>query len=138
MRKENNLPHHGDRSFEGKNYTQYFFLGGGGGGSTRTRQKWAQNAPFASVFQKFSRGDPDPPTVRRSKISLFGFSSTAKMKIFPITYIEDRRFGSKNCTQFGGKNRNELGKNGLRMHHLHPFFKNFLGETPTPPPTSRR
>ena len=25
-------------------------------------------------------------------------------------------------------------ENGLKMHHLHPFFKIFLGETPTPPP----
>ena len=55
MRKEKNLLHHGDRSFEGKNDTHFF---GGRGGSTRTQ---AQNATFASVFQKFSRGDPPPP-----------------------------------------------------------------------------
>ena len=35
---------------------------------------------------------------------------------------------------FGGKNQQAIGKNGLRTHHLHPFFTNFLGETPTPPP----
>ena len=44
-----------------------------------------------------------------------------------------RRFEGKNYTQFWGKNQQAIGKNGLRMHHLHPFFKNFLGETPTPP-----
>ena len=32
--------------------------------STGNRQKWAKNAPFASVFQKFSRGPGDPPTAR--------------------------------------------------------------------------
>ena len=33
---------------------------------TSNRQKKAQNAPFASFFQKFSRGDhdPSPPTAR--------------------------------------------------------------------------
>ena len=58
--------------------------------STRTRQKWAQNAQFASVFQKFSRGDPDPlpPPLREDKkIPLFGFSSTAKVKIFRASRI---------------------------------------------------
>ena len=53
-----------DRRFESKNYTQFF-----GEKSTRTRQKWATNAPLASVFQKFSRGDPDPPYCEKIKNS---------------------------------------------------------------------
>ena len=108
---------------------------------TGNRQKWAKNAPFASVFQNFSRGDPDPSSPHCEIIILIKNSPLALYDplqlrwIFScITYIEDRSFEGKNTHNFFGKNRHELGKNGLRMHNLHPFFKNFLGETPSPPP----
>ena len=89
-------------------------------------------------FQKFL-GDPEPPPplLREDKKfpSLAFPWSTAKVKIFPHhVYRRSEIWKRKLHTIFGGKNRHELGKNGLRMHHLHPFFKNFLGETPTPPP----
>ena len=66
-----------DRSFESKNYTKFY-----GEKSTRTRQKWAKNAPFASVFSKNFSGRPEPPPPyceKIKKIPLFGFiwSSTA-------------------------------------------------------------
>ena len=35
------------------------------------------------------------------------------------------------------KNQEAICKNGLRIHHLHLFFKNFLKETPTPLPLLR-
>ena len=44
-----------------------------------------------------------------------------------------REFKAKIAHIFGGKNQQAIGKNGLRMHHLHPIFNNFLGETPPPP-----
>ena len=65
---------------------------------------------------------PPPPHAKGKKISR-------------IMEIGDLK--AKNTHNFGGINRHELGKNGLRMYHLHPFFKNFLGETPTPPPILR-
>ena len=50
----------GDRNFEGKNYTQFWEKKSPG-----NRQKWAKNTPFASVFQQYSRGDPEPPPLLR-------------------------------------------------------------------------
>ena len=109
-----------------------------GGGSTRTRQKWAQNAPFESVLQKFSRGDPDPPPLLRED---FGFSSTAKVKIFPHhvhVYRRSEIWKQKLHTIFGEKIDTNSAKMGYECTICIRFFKNFLGETPTPPPTARR
>ena len=37
----------------------------------QARKKWAKNAPFASVFQKFSRGTPAPdPNLQEDKKTL--------------------------------------------------------------------
>ena len=73
-----------------------------------------------------------PPYCERIKNSPFGFiwSSKLRWKFSHITYIKDRSFEGK----IWGGDQQAIGKNGLRMHHLHPFFKHFLGETPTPPP----
>ena len=121
-----------DRSFEGKNYTQFL-----GKKSTRTRQKLAQNAPFASIFQKFSRWDPDPPPYCKSiKTPLFCciWSSTAKLEIFPQHVCRrSELWGQKLHTIFGEVINTNSAKNGLRMHHLHPFFKNFPGGGPPDP-----
>ena len=139
MRKEKNLT---QRSFEGKNYTQFlFFLGGG---IDTNSAKMGSECTICIRFSKiFSRKIRSPPPLLREdkKFPLFGlFSTTTKVKFFRITYM---RFESKNYTQFLRKNRHELGKNGLRMHHLHLFFKNFLfsrgdPDPPPPPPTARR
>ena len=122
-----------DRSFEGKNYTQFL-----GKKSTRTRQKLAQNAPFASIFQNFSRWDPDPPPYCKSiKTPLFCciWSSTAKLEIFPQHVCRrSELWGQKLHTIFGEVINTNSAKNGLRMHHMHPFFKKFPGGGPPGPP----
>ena len=69
---------------------------------------------FYPFFKKKNERTPPPPCERKKNLPHHG----------------DRIFEGKNYTQFFGGNRHELGKNGLRMHDLHPFFKNFLGETP--------
>ena len=61
-----------------------------------------------------------------------------RWKFSRITYIEDRSFEGKNYTTIFGKKINRQGKNGLRMHHLHPFFKNFLGGPRFPGPQPAR
>ena len=53
------------------------------------------------------------------------------MKILPHHVYRRSELWRQN---FWGGDQQAIGKIGLRMHHLHPFFKNFLGETPTPPP----
>ena len=80
--------------------------------------EWTQNVSFVSVKKKKTKGPPPPH---------------AKGKKCPASWRLEL-WRQKLHTIFGGWNRHELGKNGLRMHHLHPFFKNFLGETPNPPP----
>ena len=83
-------------------------------------------------FKNFLGETRPPPYCERIKTPLFGFiwSSTAiRWKFSRDAYIEDRSFERKNYTQFFGENKHELGKNGLRMHHLHPFFKKFPGAT---------
>ena len=68
-----------DRGFESKNFTQFL-----GKKSTRTRQKWATNAPFASFFQKFSRGDLDPPLLREDKnVPSLAFLQQLRWKFSP-------------------------------------------------------
>ena len=74
----NILPHH--QSFEGKNYTQVFFR-------IKNRhelgKKWTKNAPFASIFQNFSRGRPPGPPHAGGGIPL----------PHPLTCGASRRFG---------------------------------------------
>ena len=79
---------------------------------------WTQNASFVSVFHKKKKTGGPPLPCNRKKI---------------LPHHVYRSFEGKNYTQFSGKNQQAIGKNRLRMHHLHPFFKKFLGETPTPP-----
>ena len=111
-----------DRRFESKNYTQFW-----GEKSTRTRQKWAKNAPFASVFTNFLRETPTTPPphyCKKIKKTLFGFiwSSTAKVKILPHhVYRRSEIWKQKLHTIFVKKIDTNSAKNGLRMHHLHPF-----------------
>ena len=78
---------------------------------------------FISVFQKIkNRGGPTPPPP---------LPCERKAKTSPVSRISEiGTLTAKITHNFGDKNQQAIGKNGLRMHHLHPFFKNFLGKTP--------
>ena len=110
-----------------------------GGKSTLTRQKWAKKAPFASVFQNFTRGDPDPPLLREDeKLPSLAVYDPLQLrwKISRTTYmyIEVRSFEGKNYTQLFGKKSTRTRPKMGSDSHFRPFFKFFSGETPTPPP----
>ena len=108
--------------------------------STCNRHKWAKNAPFASVFQKFSRGDPDPPPLLQEDKKLPFWLDMILYSLgenSPTSYRRSELWRQKLHTNLG-KKQQTIGRNGLRMHHLHPFFKNFLRETQTPPPPTAR
>ena len=57
------LPHHVYRSFEGKNYTQFWRRNQHE--LRKKKKEWAHNASFASIFQKCSRGRPRAPNCSR-------------------------------------------------------------------------
>ena len=126
----------GDQNFEGKHYTQFWE----NKKTTGNRQKLAKNAPFASVFQNFSgrpRNPPPPPPYSERKknplLALYGEISP------PSRFSKIGALKAKITHNFrGGGDQQAIGRNWLRMHHLHPFFKKFLGETPTPPPCCER
>ena len=89
-----------------------------------------QNASFASVFHT-----PPPPKKKKGRTP----SPNAKRNNSPalctcILVLEIGALKAKITHNFGGKINRQSAKNVLRMHHLHPFLKYFLGETPTPPP----
>ena len=113
--------------------------------STPTRQKWAQNAPFASVFQKFSRGTPTPPPPlllrKDKKFPALAFPQQLRWKFSHITYIEDSRleiWKQKLHTIFGEKIDTNLAKKmGSECTICIHFSKKFPGEGPGPPPAGR-
>ena len=121
-----------DRRFEGKNYTQFL-----GKKSTRTRQKWAQNAPFASIFQKFSQGDPDPPPLlqehKNSPLWLYMILYSL-VEISPAIRIS--KIGASRAklhTIFGEEiNTNSAKKMGSECNICIHFSNFFIRETPTP------
>ena len=123
-----------DRSFEGKTYTQFL-----GKKSTRTRQKMDSECTICIHFSKIFSGRPrpPPPLLQEHKNPLFDciWPSTAKLKILP-QYVCRRSelWGQKLHTIFGEVINTNSAKNGLRMHHLHPFFKKFPGGGPPGPP----
>ena len=125
--RKKNIPHHGDRSFEGKNYTQFF----GGWDLHELGKKWAQNAPFASVFQNFSRGDPAPPYCEKIKIPLFGFSSTAKVKNFPHHVYRRSEIWKQT---FWGKKSTRTRQKWATNAPFASVFQNFSRGDPDPPP----
>ena len=70
--------------------------------------EWTQKESFASVFQKKKKkkkrgGHPPPPFERKT-----------------ITYIGALK--AKITHNFGGKNQQSFGKDGLRINHKHPFL----------------
>ena len=124
MRKEKNIPHHVYRSFEGKNYTQFW-----GEKSIDNRQKWAKNASFA-----FSQGDPDPPPpplLREDKkkplLALYD-PQQLRWKFSRITYIG--ALNAKNTHNFGGKININSAKMGSQCTVYIHFSKFSRGRTP--------
>ena len=110
----------------------------GGGNQQAIGKNGLRTHHLHSVFQKFSRGDPDPPPpfYERIKNSPFGFiwSSKLRWKYSHITYIEDRSFEGKIGGGESTGNRQKWAKNApfaLR------FSKIFSGK-PRPPPFYER
>ena len=97
----------------------------GEGGSTGNRQKMDSECTICIHFSKKFSGEAPDPTCRR------GISTTAsiQLRICKIR-ISERSFEDKkihkNLGRGGGINT-QSAKNGLRKHHLHPFFQKIPG-----------
>ena len=121
-----------DRSFEGKNYTIF------GGKIDKNSAKIGSECTLCIHFCKNYLGEtPSPPYCEKVKkspsLALYDLLQL-RWKFSRITYIEDRSFESNNYTRFFGRKINtNSAKNGLRMHHLHPFFTKFPGGGPPDP-----
>ena len=105
-----------------------------------TGYEWTQNASFASVFQKFSRGDPTPPppyceSIKNSPLLAVYDPLQLSWKFSRNTYFEDRSFEGKNYIQFCGKKstrtRQKMGSECTICIH---FSKIFSGRPRPPPP----
>ena len=118
---------------------------------TRNRQKWSQNAPFASLFRKISRGGPrNPPLHPDAKgYSLtHTHSRTAPRLVYtppppPLTAVHlvsgsvtDNAMYIFNAILLKIQlSLSEFKRLYLhpRLHHFASFFQNFLGGGPPNP-----
>ena len=126
--KISRLAYIGDRSFESKIYTRFL-----GEKSTRTRQKLAQNAPFTSVFQKLSRGDPDPLLREDKKLPSLAVYDPLTSPTLRISKIGALR--TKLTHDFGGKNNTNSAKKWAQNAPFASIFQKFSrGRPPGPPP----
>ena len=136
IRKEKILPHNVYRRSELWRQKLHTILGGK---STGNRQKWVKKAPFAFVFQKFSRRDPTPPLLREDKkppLFVRLLPLQLRWKISRLAYIGDRSFESKiNTRFFGGKINTNSTKIGSECTIYIRFSKTFSGRPR--PPTAR-
>ena len=83
-----------------------------GGGIYTNSAKMGSECTICIRFSKIFSGTPRPPLLREDK-------NPPPPLAFPL----------------GEKIDTNSAKNGLRMHHLHPFFKkNSRGRPPGPPP----
>ena len=99
-------------------------------------KNWTQNAPFAPIFLKISRGRPPDPHLQEGDIH--SRSYTAKGKNSPASRISERSFEDKNYGKiWGGKstcNRQKLDSECTICIH---FSKKFPGEAPRTPTCGR-
>ena len=86
-------------------------------------QKWAQNAPFASIFLEFSQGRPWTPLLQKgdiipSRIYTFKGKNSPASRISEIGALK-----TKNTQTFGGGGQHAIGK---KRTHNAPFAFIFL------------
>ena len=128
LRKEKILPHHVYRRLELWKQKLHTVLGGK---STGNRQKWAKNAPFASVFSKIFSGRPRIPSPYYERINsplwLYMILYSSR-----ITYVEDRSFEGNFLLR--EKNQHDLGKKWAQNAPFASIFQKFPGGGPGPPP----
>ena len=122
------VPHNGYRRSEiwRQNYT---FLGRNQHELCKKKKNGHRIHHFYPIFKKNLWETPNLwPYCMKIKNALLGFiwSSKAEVKILPHQVY--RSFEGKNYTSFWRRNQHEFcKKNWLRMHHLHPIFKNVSG-----------
>ena len=109
--------------------TQNFF----GGNQHAIGKNWTQNALFAHIFLKISRGRPPDPHLKEGDIH--SRSYTAKGKNSPASRISERSFEDKNYGKILGGNQHANGKSWTQNA---PFASIFLkisrGRPAGPPP----
>ena len=92
--------------------------------------------PFSKIFSGRPRNPPSPycEKIKNSPSLAWYYLLQLRWKFSRITYIErSELWRQKLHTIFGKKSTRTRQKNALRMHHLHPFFKNFPGGGPPDP-----
>ena len=130
------FPHHVYRQSEiwRQNYTHFFFRNQHELCKKGLRIHHLHQLPKQNQFGEI----PNPwPYCEKIKNSLLGFIWSSKAEVLILPHHVYRNFEGKNYTQIWRRSQHELRKkNGLIMHHLHPFFKNVPGEGPGPPPAA--